>query len=146
MVEGDPRPPGAPWLMPYLTVRNAERALRFYQQAFGFEAGQVSRDDEGRPEHCELRHRGQVLAMFSPEGAFGSTARSPRSLGIEPSQTFYVYCDDPDALFARAVAAGAHVVVPPTDQSWGDRICCLRDPDGFQWSFARWLEATESDG
>lgn len=141
MNETDPRAPKAPWLMPYLTVRDARASLKFYSSAFGFVAGQVARDAAGRPEHCELHYHGQLVAMFAPEGAFGSTARSPRTLGIEPPQTFYVYCTDPDRIFAQALAAGAHAVVPPSDQLWGDRMCCVRDPDGYQWGFARWLGA-----
>ena len=120
-------------------MRDALQSLRFYQEAFGFQAGQIARDEAGQPEHCELVYRDHIVAMFSPEGAFGSTAKAPRTLGIEPPQTFYVYCDDPDAVFAQAVEAGAHVVVPPSDQFWGDRMCCVRDIDGYQWSFARWL-------
>jgi uncharacterized glyoxalase superfamily protein PhnB len=139
MNEADPRAPRAPWLMPYLTVRDAQASLDFYATAFGFVAGQVATGDDGAPEHCELYYRDQLIAMFASEGAFGSTARSPRTLGIEPTQTFYVYCSDPDRIFAQALAAGAHGVVPPSNQFWGDRMCCVRDPDGYQWSFARWL-------
>ena len=48
----------------------------------------------------------------------------------------YVYCDDVDALFARATAAGAQAKVPPQDTFWGDRMCQLVDPDGHTWNFA----------
>jgi uncharacterized glyoxalase superfamily protein PhnB len=48
----------------------------------------------------------------------------------------YVYCDDVDKFFARATAAGAKVVAPPTDMFWGDRMCRISDPDGYEWSFA----------
>lgn len=138
MSESDPRAPGAPWLTPYLTVRDAQASLQFYERAFGFEVGEISPDDNGNAEHCEMYYRDTLIAMFAPEAALGNTAKSPRTLGIEPPQTFYVYCDDPDAIFGRAMAAGAHAVVPPTDQPWGDRMCCVRDIDGYQWGFARW--------
>jgi uncharacterized glyoxalase superfamily protein PhnB len=48
----------------------------------------------------------------------------------------YVYCDDVDALFNRAKAAGAQVVAAPSDMFYGDRVCKLKDPDGFDWYFA----------
>lgn len=49
--------------------------------------------------------------------------------------TIYVVVDDPDAHHARAVAAGAEVVFPLTDQDYGSRDYAVRDPEGFIWSF-----------
>ena len=49
--------------------------------------------------------------------------------------SLYLYTDDVDAFFKRAVAAGAKVEKEPADQFWGDRTCCLIDPNGFLWSF-----------
>lgn len=130
------RPANTPWLTPYLTVANARAALDFYTRAFGFAAGDVV-DENGVPIHAEMRYQGELVLMFAPEGAWGSTARSPRSLGVECPQTFYVYCDDVDAMHARAVAAGATSLMAPADQFWGDRYRMVVDPDGYRWGFGK---------
>jgi uncharacterized glyoxalase superfamily protein PhnB len=50
--------------------------------------------------------------------------------------SFHLYVEDVDAVFARAVAAGAKVTMPVADMFWGDRFGKLTDPFGFQWSVA----------
>lgn len=132
----DPRPAHAPWLTPYLTVRDARACTAFYRDAFGF-AVRDQIDDDGIVMHVEMTYHGDLIVMFAPEGAFGTTAKAPRSSGVEASQSFYVYCDDVDELYARAVAAGATGIMPPQDQFWGDRFCQLEDIDGYRWGFAK---------
>jgi len=135
MSKRPPRPPGTPWISPYLTVKDADAALDFYQRAFGFEKKSVMPGPDGRTSHVELGwHDGMI--MFGPEGAYGSTTKAPASSGAASPVTLYVYCDDVDALFARATAAGAKVIFPPQDMFWGDRLCKLTDPDGHIWNFA----------
>ena len=51
--------------------------------------------------------------------------------------TFYLYVDDADALYHRAVAAGATAMTPPTDQSYGDRVGSVKDSTGTIWYIAR---------
>lgn len=128
---------GQPLLTPYLVVRDASSALSFYQRAYGFERGHSLAGEDGRPLHCELLYRGQLIVMLAPEGAFGSTSQAPASLGQHSSQSFYVLHDDPDALFERALVEGATALGEPSDMFWGDRVCSLLDPDGYQWVFAR---------
>lgn len=74
----DPRPANVPWLTPYLAVRNAQASIRFYGDAFGFETRELI-DEDGAIMHVEMSYHGQLILMFAPEGAFGSTARTPRS-------------------------------------------------------------------
>ena len=61
--------------------------------------------------------------------------RSPQSLGGTPVH-FYVYVPDSDAVFKRAIAAGAKVMEPVADKVWGDRIGSLTDPFGHIWMIA----------
>ncbi|WP_374621791.1 VOC family protein [Pandoraea sp.] len=131
----DPRPSHVPWLTPYLTVRDASAAATFYAQAFGFTVHDMVNDD-GAVMHVEMFYHGQLIVMFAPEGAFGTTARTPRTSGVEAPQSFYVYVEDVDALYARATGAGAKGLMAPIDQFWGDRLCQLEDPDGYRWGFA----------
>lgn len=74
----DPRPADVPWLTPYLTVRNARASIDFFQAAFGFALRDVL-DEDGAIMHVEMVYRGQLIVMFAPEGAFGSTARTPKA-------------------------------------------------------------------
>jgi uncharacterized glyoxalase superfamily protein PhnB len=131
----DPRPAGVPWLTPYLTVRDARASRTFYEQAFGFELREAV-DDDGATMHVEMTHHGELVIMFAPEGAFGSTAKTPRSGGAEAPQLFYLYVDDVDALHARALEAGGKSLLAPGDQFWGDRFCQIEDPDGYRWGLA----------
>ena len=132
------RPAGVPWLTPYLTVRDARAASAFYTAAFGFELRDSVQDD-GVVMHVEMTYQGQLIVMFAPEGAFGSTAKTPRSAGAIAPQSFYVYVDDVDTVYARALAAGAKSLSEPQDQFWRDRFAQVEDLDGYRWALARHL-------
>lgn len=133
-----PRPAGVPWLTPYLTVREARTSMAFYQAAFGF-AVRDSVEDDGAVMHVEMTYHDQLIVMFAPEGAFGSTARTPKSAQTVAPQSFYLYVDDVDAVYARALAAGAKSLSEPQDQFWGDRFAQVEDLDGYRWALARHL-------
>jgi uncharacterized glyoxalase superfamily protein PhnB len=128
------KPSGTPWLSPYLTVKDSDATLDFYQRAFGFEKKFAFPGPDGKTAHAEMVYR-DALIMFGPEGA-GGECKAPATLGVQPPVALCVYCDDVDALFARATAAGARVGFPPQDMFWGDRLCKLTDPDGHVWNFA----------
>jgi len=131
------KPHDIPGLFPYLTVSNAEKAIDFYQGAFGFRLNsQPAKDEYGHIQHAEMKFGDDVVIMFSPEGAFGSLRKSPLSHGISPSLVLYIYCEDVDALYKKAVSYGAQSLIEPNDGFWGDRFCCLADPDGHEWMFA----------
>ena len=129
------RPEGMPWLSPYLTVRDASAAIAFYEKAFGFKTKNVMPGPDGKPGHVEMSWK-DALIMLASEGAFGGTCKAPATSGALSPVTLYVYCDDVDALHAKATAAGAKTAFPPTTMFWGDRLCKLTDPDGHVWNFA----------
>ncbi|MGF6756461.1 VOC family protein [Paraburkholderia sp. GAS42] len=133
-----PRPAGVPWLTPYLTVRDARVTIAFFEAAFGF-AVRDSVNDDGVVMHVEMTYQGQLIVMFAPEGGFGSTAKTPKSAGAIAPQSFYLYVDDVNAVYARALAAGAKSLSAPEDQFWGDRFAQIEDPDGYRWALARHL-------
>lgn len=134
-VEASGKPCGSPWIMPYLTVKDAGASLAFYESAFGFARRGVKEGPDGTIVHASMAWQDGVI-MFGPEGAYGGLARSPATLGIASPVGLYVYCEDVDALFDRAIAAGATAQFPPADMFWGDRACGLVDPDGHAWNFA----------
>lgn len=131
----DPRPADVPWLTPYLAVRHAHASIDFFRTAFGFELRDVH-DEDGAIMHVEMVYRGQLIVMFAPEGAFGSTARTPKSAGATAPQSFYLYVDDVDATWRRALDAGAKSLSAPQNQFWGDRFAQIDDLDCYRWALA----------
>ena len=73
------RPAGAPWLSPYLIVKDADAALDFYQRAFGFEKRMAMPGPDGRTRHAEVGWK-DALIMFSPEPEAGSECTGKTTL------------------------------------------------------------------
>ncbi|MGP3922034.1 VOC family protein [Streptomyces sp. 8N616] len=116
---------------PTMHYRDARAAIRFLADAFGFEvAALYTGDTPDEVVHAELHTPGGGGVML------GST-RQDSVIADLPSGTGSVYAvtDDPDALFARATAAGATVVRGLEDTDYGSRGFTVRDPEGVFWSF-----------
>jgi PhnB protein len=128
-----PIPEGYHTVTPYLVVDNATEALRFYQRAFNAKEIERMEGPQGKIAHAELKI-GDSIVMIADEMP-GAGTRSPKSLGGTPSGIF-LYLDDVDTAFQRAVAAGAKADQQPTDMFWGDRYGKLTDPFGHSWSMA----------
>jgi PhnB protein len=129
----NPIPPGYAGATPYLIIRDADRALGFYQEVFG--AKETLRLDypDGKVAHAELAI-GEGHVMLSeelPDRGF----RGPLSFGGTPV-SLLVYVKDVDAVFAKAIAAGAETKHPVADQFYGDRSGTIVDPFGHVWSIA----------
>ena len=129
------RPANTPWMMAYLTVRDSDKAMDFYEKAFGFTRGIALPGPNGKTGHAEM-HWKDARIMFSPEGFNGCPAKCPTTSGQVSPMNLYFYVEDVDAAFKRAVAAGAQVVGQLTDMFWGDSIAAVKDPDGYIWSMA----------
>jgi PhnB protein len=116
-----------------LSIRGAADAIAFYAKAFG--AKEVSRmpGPDGKLLHAEIRigDRRVMLGDEAPEMG----APSPQTLNGSPVALMH-YVKDVDAVYARAVAAGAKPVMPPADMFWGDRYAQVLDPFGHRWSLA----------
>lgn len=126
-------------LWPNLAYADAPAAIAFLVAAFGFEVRADYRRD-GAPdivEHAELRAPAGGGVMLGTAGK-DDTPWGRRAPGLDAC---YVVCTDPDALFARAVAAGAEVVRPLTDQAYGSREFAVRDPEGGLWAFGTYTGA-----
>jgi uncharacterized glyoxalase superfamily protein PhnB len=128
------KPAYMPWVSPCLTVCDVEKSLAFYQKAFGFQKREVYPGPDGKIMHAEVTWK-DVVIMFGPE-CDQSPGKAPVSSGTRSPITLYLYCEDVDAQYARAIAAGARGEMPPQDMFWGDRICQVTDPDGYAWCFA----------
>lgn len=135
MPENKSLTPIATSIAPWLSVRNSARAVEFYKSAFG--ANEVFRlDGEG----------GSVVARLSVEGAeFWLGEESPEHKNFSPQTLdggtvrMILTVTDPDAVFARAVAAGA-TAVHPVSEDYGWRLGRVVDPFGHHWEICRPLE------
>lgn len=142
MVKKSVKPANTPWISPYLMVRDVDTAIKFYQKAFGFNVRDVSAGPDGTPQHAELTYHDQLI-MIGKEGSMGGASKSPASSGVVPPINLYVYCEDVDKFFNHAVKVGASGEAKPEDTLWGDRMCCLKDPEGYIWCFATHVGAEE---
>ena len=130
-------PDGYPQVTPYLCVDGAAAAIDFYGRVFGATERMRMGGPDGKVGHAEL-DIGTGLVMLADEfPEMGQ--KSPRALGGSPV-TVSLYVDDVDAVFARALEAGAKEVRPVTDQFYGDRAGQFEDPWGHRWSVATHVE------
>jgi PhnB protein len=137
-------PEGHHTVTPQLTMDNAARAIDWYKKALGAEEVARAAGPDGKIMHAEIRI-GDSLIMLNDEMGGG---KSPRACGGSPA-SLWVYVENCDALFNRAVAAGAKVPPGPmgqvADQFWGDRTGTLIDPEGYQWTIATRKEDLNSE-
>ena len=125
-----------------LFYRDPKAAIRFLEQAFGFETTMVLTDDQGRIGHSELSYDGAAISVageFESEALLGpAKMRSPASLGGAGSQFLRIAVSEPiDEHCRRARAAGARVTQAPEDQFYGDRTYRALDPEGHVWNFSQ---------
>jgi PhnB protein len=129
-----PIPDGYSTVTPALTVTNGAEAIEFYKRALGAkELMRIPGPDGKHLMHAEIEvgNSRVMLADESPEMG----CRAPASLG-SVSSSLYVYVEDVDKAFRRAVEAGAKALMPPADMFWGDRFGQIEDPSGHRWGLA----------
>ena len=128
-------PNGFHTITPQLTLENAAQAIDWYKQALGAEEQTRAVGPDGKVMHAEIKI-GDSLIMLNDEMGGGKSARA---IGGSPA-SLWIYVEDCDALFNRAVAAGAQTAAGPMgqmmDQFWGDRSGTFTDPHGYQWTIA----------
>lgn len=131
------KPDGYHTVTPYITVRGAAAALEFYKTALG--ATEVMRFDmpDGSVAHAEIQIGDSKVMLGDENPDFGN--KSPQALG-GTAGGMCVYVADCDAVFNKAVAAGATVMKPLADQFYGDRSGTVIDPFGHAWTLATHIE------
>lgn len=137
-----PIPEGYHTLTPFLTVRDASKAIDFYKKAFGAQERGVAKGPDGKVMHAEVQIGDSVIMLADEFPDFG--ALSPESVGGS-SSGLHIYVNNVDEAFDRAVKAGAHVEMPVMDQFWGDRYGKLKDPFGHKWSIATHIKDMSAD-
>ena len=117
-----PIPEGYHTVTPYLTVADAAAQIDFLKKAFGATETYSHTDDKGRVSHAEVRIGTSMVMIGQAREQW-----TPR-----PAQ-FYLYVEDVDAVYKRAVAAGGKSMQQPADQAYGDRTGGVEDSQGNYW-------------
>jgi PhnB protein len=117
-----------------LTLDNAAAAIEWYKKALGAEEIARASGPDGKIMHAEIRIGDSRIMVNDPMMG----AKGPKAFGGSPA-SLWLYVEDCDALFNRAVAAGATVLPgmgAMADQFWGDRSGSFSDPHGYRWTIA----------
>ncbi|HBL16176.1 MAG: glyoxalase [Elusimicrobia bacterium GWA2_69_24] len=128
-----PIPEGYNAITPVLTVRDADKALDYYQKAF--DARELNRmpGPDGKIVHAELKIGNSIFMLCEESRTMGCL--SPQSLKGTPVG-LYLYVNDADAVFKKAVQSGGTQKEAVQDMFWGDRCGTLTDPFGHVWTVA----------
>jgi PhnB protein len=137
MAKAQAVPKGYHTVTPSLFVAGAAKAIEFYKKALGAEERMRFEGPGGTIMHAEIKVGDSIIMLADEMPDMGG--RGPKTIGGTPV-SFFVYGDNVDAAWKRAVDAGAKEVMPLADQFWGDRTGCLEDPFGHQWWLAQHLE------
>jgi PhnB protein len=131
-------PEGFTSVTPYVTFKDCRKAIDFYKNAFAAQERFVMPGPDGTGVmHAELVVGNSILMMGDEHPDMGG--RSADSLGGSPV-SFYLYVEDVDQAFRRALEAGATQQMEVQDMFWGDRTGTVQDPFGFSWTLATHLK------
>ncbi len=131
-----PIPEGYHTITPQLTCRDAARAIDFYKKIFGAKEIVRAAGSDGKIMHAELQI-GDSRIMLNDEFPGMAVAPNPSA---PHSCSLFVYTEDVDSLFKRAVDSGCRVDMPLDNMFWGDRYGKFTDPFGHQWAVATHVE------
>jgi uncharacterized glyoxalase superfamily protein PhnB len=128
-------PPRRPAFIPSIVYKDNRAALKWLQNAFGFEASEVLTAANGEIAHAEMSH-GDGVIMIGNE--FAEWSKSPASIGGSNTQRIHVRLERGiDEHCARARKNGAKIAMSPADQFYGDRTYMAVDLEGHHWTFAQ---------
>jgi PhnB protein len=129
----NPVPEGYHTVCPYIVVTGVARLIDFVKQVFDGKEVFVGRRPDGSVQHAEVKIGDSIVMMG--EGA--DAKRFPAML--------HLYLEDCDAVYQRAIAAGAKSLREPADQPYGDRTAGVEDTFGNQWWLATHTEDVSSE-
>jgi PhnB protein len=127
-------PEGYHSINPSLTCKDAPRAIDFYKDVFGAKELMRMPSPDGKISHAELKIGDSIIFLNDEMGP--AAAVTPGA----PQIYLFLYVENADKVFTRAVAAGAQVDMALEDQFWGDRYGKVTDPFGHQWGIATHVE------
>jgi PhnB protein len=130
-------PKGYHTVTPSIFVAGAVKAIDFYKKALGAEEVMRFLGPDGKIMHAEIRIGDSTIMLGDEMPEHGG--KSPKSYGGTPV-SFFVYGENVDAAWKRAIDAGAKQIMPLEDQFWGDRTGCVEDPFGHRWWLAQHIK------
>lgn len=133
MAKVKPVAEGMHTIVPHLVCRDADGAIDFYKKAFGAVEMMRMPMPDGKLMHAAVKIGDTIVMLVDEMPKWG--VMSPQALNNSPV-TLHMSVPDVDAVFARAVEAGAKATMPVADMFWGDRYGKLEDPFGHHWSIA----------
>jgi PhnB protein len=132
-----PIPKGYRTVTPYLSVKGAKDAIRFYKKVFGATERMRFPMPGGLVGHCELKIGDTIVMLADEFPDMGFSA--PGTVGGTPV-ILHMYVENVDRLFAKAIKNGATAQRPVQDQFYGDRSGTFQDPFGHLWSVSSQIE------
>ena len=124
-----PIPAGYHTVTSYLAVPDAQALIDFVVKVFDAKEREVMRQPDGRIRHAEVQIGDSIVMLGSTSSTFGTA-----------TATLYVYVDDADARYQKALDAGATSISQPADQFYGDRHAGVKDPNDISWWIATHFE------
>jgi len=123
-------------VIPVLRYRNAPAAIDWLCRTFGFEKHLIVPEGDGRIAHAQLGFgNGMIMLASVTDTEFGRLMKQPDEVGGCETLTIYAVVSDADAVYARAKAAGAAILLDIKDEDYGGRGFSCRDLEGHIWSF-----------
>jgi uncharacterized glyoxalase superfamily protein PhnB len=123
--------------IPCLRYRDGPKAIEWLCRTFGFEKQLVVPNADGTIAHAQLSFgNGMIMlgSVLEVETEFGRLIKQPDEIGGFETQSVYVVVADADAIYARAKAAGAEIVIEIKDEDYGGRDFSCRDLEGHLWT------------
>ncbi|MGA7415636.1 MAG: VOC family protein [Bryobacteraceae bacterium] len=121
-------------VIPGMRYRKAPEAIEWLCQALGFDKQVVYANPDGTIAHAQLTFgNGMIMLGSVVDSTFGKLMKQPDEIGGANTQSTNLISADPDAMYARAKAAGAEIVMDITDMEYGGRAFSCRDPEGHLW-------------
>ena len=138
----NPIPEGYPRITAYLCIDGAARAIDFYTSVLGATEKMRMDGPDGKIGHAELTLGESVLMLADEHPDMGFL--SPARIG-GTAVTLHTYVEDVDAVFEKALAAGAKSLRPVENQFYGDRSGQFEDPFGHRWNVATHVEDVDQE-
>ncbi len=129
-----PIPDGYTTVTPYLTIENPEAVMDFLEKTFDAKETYAMRDDKGQVQHAEMKVGTSMIMLGRARGEHHARPGN-----------YYVYVEDCDALYKKALAAGARSLSEPADQFYGDRHGGVTDSEGNNWWIGTHIEDLSAD-
>ena len=127
-----PIPAGYHTITPFLGVKDAKKLIRFLKLAFDAEEKEIHTDEDGKIMNAELKV-GDSFVMIGEAQTNTEESKLFKSM-------IYMYVEDVDSVFKKAVKADGKPIMEPMDQFYGDRNSAVEDPAGNQWWIATHIE------